>query len=104
MDSFFVTPQIGLSGNLAIYDWPAPDSPPRGRVLLVHGLGEHMGRYAHVAAQLNAWRFTVRGYADNAMDAKRDNLVPIGLVAGAKIIKPIGVGELLTYEIGRAHV
>jgi predicted homoserine dehydrogenase-like protein len=42
--------------------------------------------------------FTVRGYADNALDAKRDNLVPIGLVAGAKIIKPIGVGELLTYD------
>jgi predicted homoserine dehydrogenase-like protein len=25
-------------------------------------------------------------------------LVPIGLVADAKIIKPIGVGELLTYD------
>jgi predicted homoserine dehydrogenase-like protein len=42
--------------------------------------------------------FTVRGYADNALDAKRDNLVPIGLVAGAKIVKPIGVGELLAYD------
>lgn len=42
--------------------------------------------------------YTVRGFADNALDAKRDNLVPIGLVAGAKIIKPIGVGELLTYD------
>lgn len=42
--------------------------------------------------------YTVRGYADNALDAKRDNLVPIGLVAGAKIIKAIGVGELLTYD------
>ena len=42
--------------------------------------------------------YTVRGFADNALDAKRDNLVPIGLVAGAKIIKPISVGELLTYD------
>jgi predicted homoserine dehydrogenase-like protein len=42
--------------------------------------------------------YTLRGYADNALDAKRDNLVPIGIVAGAKIIKPIGVGELLTYD------
>jgi predicted homoserine dehydrogenase-like protein len=42
--------------------------------------------------------FTVRGYADNALDAKRDNLVPIGLIADAKIIKPIGVGELVTYD------
>ena len=42
--------------------------------------------------------YTVRGYADNALDAKRDNLVPIGLIAGAKVIKAIGVGELLTYD------
>ena len=42
--------------------------------------------------------YTVRGYADNALDAKRDNLVPIGLIAGAKVIKAIGVGELLTYN------
>jgi len=62
MDSFFVTPQIGLSGNLAIYDWPAPDSPTRGRVLLVHGLGEHMGRYTELAEQLRTWGFAVRGY------------------------------------------
>ena len=62
MDSFFITPQIGMSGNLAIYDWPAPDSPPRGRVLLVHGLGEHMGRYTELAEQLRTWGFAVRGY------------------------------------------
>ena len=42
--------------------------------------------------------YTVRGYADIALDAKRDNLVPIGLVGGAKIIKAIGVSELLTYD------
>jgi alpha-beta hydrolase superfamily lysophospholipase len=62
MDSFFLSQQIGLSGSLTVYDWPAPDSPPRGRVLLIHGLGEHMGRYAHVAEQLRAWGFAVRGY------------------------------------------
>jgi len=42
--------------------------------------------------------YTVRGYADVAKDAKRDNLVPIGLVQGATIVKPINAGELLTYE------
>lgn len=42
--------------------------------------------------------YTVRGYADDAKDARRDNLVPIGLIAGAKIIKSIAVGELLTYD------
>jgi len=30
-----------------------PDSPPRAVVALVHGLGEHSGRYAHVAEALN---------------------------------------------------
>ena len=41
-------------------DWPVP--APRGTVVLVHGLGEHIGRYAHVAAQLNAAGWHVAGY------------------------------------------
>jgi alpha-beta hydrolase superfamily lysophospholipase len=49
--------------KLAVYDWPLPaDKPARGTALLVHGLGEHMGRYAHVAKHLNDWGFRVRGY------------------------------------------
>ena len=49
--------------QLAIYDWPLPaQQTSRGTALLVHGLGEHMGRYAHVAKHLNDWGFTVRGY------------------------------------------
>jgi alpha-beta hydrolase superfamily lysophospholipase len=40
--------------------WPRSDA--RGSVLIVHGLGEHIGRYAHVAAQLNAWGWNVVGY------------------------------------------
>ena len=31
-------------------------------MLIVHGLGEHIGRYAHVAAQLNAWGWSATGY------------------------------------------
>ncbi|MFM9099356.1 MAG: NAD(P)H-dependent oxidoreductase [Actinomycetota bacterium] len=42
--------------------------------------------------------YTVRGYADKALDAKRENLVPLGVIAGAKVVKAIGVNELLTYE------
>jgi len=34
----------------------------RGSVLIVHGLGEHIGRYAHVVRQLNAWGWSVLGY------------------------------------------
>ncbi len=57
--------------NLALYEWPldawfdemGPGAPPpRGVVLLVHGLGEHASRYEHVAQQLMDWGFAVRAY------------------------------------------
>lgn len=49
--------------NIAIQDWPLPaDVPVRGVVILVHGLGEHAGRYNAVAERLNDWGFAVRGY------------------------------------------
>lgn len=47
-------------GTLHCNDWSA--GGPRGRVLLVHGLGEHIGRYEHVAAWLTARGFGVVGY------------------------------------------
>jgi alpha-beta hydrolase superfamily lysophospholipase len=55
---------VALDGdNLAVQDWPlAPGQPLRGVVLLVHGLGEHVGRYDRLACQLNDWGFAVRGY------------------------------------------
>ena len=55
---------IALDGdNLAVQDWPIEEGQPlRGVVLLVHGLGEHAGRYHHLASHLNAWGFAVRGY------------------------------------------
>ena len=55
---------VALDGdNLAVQDWPlAPGQALRGVVLLVHGLGEHAGRYDRLACQLNAWGFAVRGY------------------------------------------
>ena len=48
--------------NLVLVDWPLERGPVRGVVLLVHGLGEHVWRYAHVAERLNEWGFAVRGY------------------------------------------
>jgi alpha-beta hydrolase superfamily lysophospholipase len=49
--------------NVIIQDWPIePTIKLRGVVIVVHGLGEHAGRYDHVARQLNAWGFAVRGY------------------------------------------
>lgn len=49
--------------NLAVQDWPLEHGHTlRGVVLLVHGLGEHAGRYDTLARQLNDWGFAVRGY------------------------------------------
>src|SRR5487761_2237070 len=42
--------------------------------------------------------YTVRGYADIAKDARRDNLVPIGLIEGALVQKSIKVGDLISYD------
>ena len=59
-------PQIsglhGEAGPLALYDWAMPVSKPLGTVILVHGLGEHAGRYGEVAAHLHQWGFAVRAY------------------------------------------
>ena len=49
--------------NVVVQDWPLdPGVKLRGVVIVVHGLGEHAGRYDHVARQLNDWGFAVRGY------------------------------------------
>jgi alpha-beta hydrolase superfamily lysophospholipase len=69
MDKPLLAPFTARDGeNLAIYEWPmeAWESdhalPPRAVVLMVHGLGEHAGRYDHVARHLLDWGFAVRAY------------------------------------------
>lgn len=56
--------KICKDGNpIHIRDWPLPpDATPRGMIVIVHGLGEHIGRFDHVAAHFNSWGFSVRGY------------------------------------------
>lgn len=50
-------------GTLAVYRWPTePLRRARGVVLLIHGLGEHMGRYAHVADHLQRAGWICVGY------------------------------------------
>src|SRR5512137_8610 len=39
-----------------------PETPPKAVVCLVHGLGEHAGRYAHVAAALNDAGYAVLSF------------------------------------------
>ncbi|MEP7102203.1 MAG: lysophospholipase [Burkholderiales bacterium] len=46
--------------KLHVHEWPCDDA--RGTVLIVHGLGEHIGRYEHVAAQLLRCGRNVVGY------------------------------------------
>ncbi|MFT3663635.1 lysophospholipase [Piscinibacter sp.] len=58
MSDIFTTAD-GLA--LARRDWPAAGAA-RGTVLLVHGLGEHAGRYEHLAARLAAQGWRVVGY------------------------------------------
>ena len=49
--------------GLALCDWHLPaGQAARATVLIVHGLGEHMGRYAALAQALNAWGYAVRAY------------------------------------------
>ena len=40
--------------------WPLPAA--HGQVVIVHGLGEHVGRYVHVAGELNAAGWSVIGF------------------------------------------
>ena len=55
-----------LADGTRLYAWqsdPSPSVPLRGAVGIVHGMGEHSGRYEHVAAYLNE-----AGYAVLAFD------------------------------------
>ena len=67
-----LTPFAARDGeNLALCHWQAEQSskqpedlgvPSRGVVLIVHGLGEHAGRYDFVANSLSNWGFKVCAY------------------------------------------
>jgi alpha-beta hydrolase superfamily lysophospholipase len=46
--------------TLNLVQW-SPDGAPRADILLVHGLAEHMGRYAHVAEALTTAGYQVTG-------------------------------------------
>ena len=57
------TPRTTADGVvLQLYGGPAPARPVRGTVLVVHGLGEHAGRYAHVLAHLAAHGWATLAY------------------------------------------
>jgi alpha-beta hydrolase superfamily lysophospholipase len=65
-DSYLSPFTAGDGENIAIHDWPLPeiwpDQETKGTVIIVHGLGEHAFRYAHLAQLLNEAGFHVRAY------------------------------------------
>jgi len=58
MPSPHLTTADGL--RLHLREWPVPEA--RGTVLIVHGLGEHVGRHEPVAARLNGWGWNAVGH------------------------------------------
>jgi alpha-beta hydrolase superfamily lysophospholipase len=44
----------GVGGTTIEYDVYEPEGTPQGLILVTHGLGEHRGRYHHVAERLTA--------------------------------------------------
>jgi alpha-beta hydrolase superfamily lysophospholipase len=59
-------PTVRTHDGLALHGrrWPARGAR-RGTIVIVHGLGEHVGRYEHVAASLNG-----RGWGVVAFDQR----------------------------------
>ena len=50
--SFETSSVTGRHGNAIVYDVHRTDTEPVGVVVIAHGLGEHAGRYHHVAKKL----------------------------------------------------
>lgn len=48
--------------TLALRQWFDTTDAPRALILICHGLGEHAGRYEHVARKLNEWDFAVQAH------------------------------------------
>lgn len=60
-----------------------PVAKPRAAILLVHGIGEHAGRYGHVAAALNSagysvWAPDVRGHGRTGVATISGDLSKLG--------------------------
>ena len=105
MDAMLTTAD-GLT--LHLREWPAARS--RGTVLIVHGLGEHSGRYEHVAAQLLRSGRSVVGYdqrghgasegARGAVHQPDDLLADLARVIDAVRLQHPGPLTLLGHSMG----
>ena len=52
---------VGAERQRLMYTGVVPDAVPRGLVLLLHGYGEHLGRYKHVISELVQHGYVVYG-------------------------------------------
>ncbi|OYV01403.1 MAG: alpha/beta hydrolase [Burkholderiales bacterium PBB5] len=108
-------PSLTLADGTALHlvQWPAttPSATVRGTVLLVHGLGEHIGRYAHVAAHLQqqgwaVWGYDQRGHGRSggprgAVPAPHSLLADLGeVLAQVRRAAPAGPLVLLGHSLG----
>ncbi len=59
-----LSPSVRMADGVALHlqHWPLPSVPLHGKLLIVHGLGEHIGRYQHVAHSLVQQGWAVHGY------------------------------------------
>lgn len=87
--------------RLQCHAWPAGGAS-RGRVLIVHGLGEHGGRYGHVAAALNAADWDVscydqrgHGRSDGKRGAAPTDAAPFEDLAAIIDALPASTGPLI---------
>ena len=96
--------------KLRLREWPCEQA--RGTVLIVHGLGEHIGRYEPVAAQLLRSGRSVVGYdqrghgasegARGALNQPDDLLADLALVIDAVRRQHPGPLTLLGHSMGGA--
>jgi len=106
MNTTPLTTHDGLT--LQLRAWPVPEA--RGTVVIVHGLGEHIGRHANVAAQLNAAGWNVLGHdqrghgasegARGALAHSDDFLADLALVIDAARLRHPGPLLLLGHSLG----
>ena len=89
-------------------EWPLAEA--KGSIVIVHGLGEHIGRYRHVAAFLNGrgWRvvaYDLRGHGNSdgergRLNAADDLLVDLAQVLDAVRAEHPGPLVLLGHSLG----
>lgn len=94
--------------KLHVREWPGENA--RGTVLIVHGLGEHIGRYEHVAAHLRRGGRHVVGYDQRGHGASEgprgrvhrpdDLLRDLALVIDAVRVRQRGPLVLLGHSMG----